>query len=65
MKDLGVHLLLFAFVSFAIAVVGAMFTETNDAKALRRVPSRFVVFALGCAVLTAIMLICEHTFASV
>jgi hypothetical protein len=63
-KDLGVHVVLFLIVSFAIAVLGSMFAESRDAPALRGLPRRFLMFVAGCAILTALMLLCEHTFAS-
>jgi hypothetical protein len=36
-----------------------------DGPALRELPRRLLMFLLGCGVLVGIMLICEHTFASV
>ena len=64
MKDIGVHVLLFLIVSFAIAVLGSMFADSRDEAALRGLPRRFLVFLAGCAILTALMLLCEHTLAS-
>ena len=65
MNDLGTHLALFAVITFVIVTLGAFYTEAEDGKALRSLPRRFVVFVIGCGIVTAIMLICEHTFARV
>ena len=59
------HLLLFALISVVIVTVGAFYGERDDAKALASLPKRFATFVIGCAILTAIMLFCEHMFASV
>ena len=63
--DLGTHVVLFVVVALAIVLVGTLFAEPDDAKALRALPRRLVVFCVGCGVLTAIMLLIEHTVASV
>jgi hypothetical protein len=63
-SDLLVHLVLFVGISIAIVTLGAFYSEPDDAKALRSLPRRLAAFVIGCAVLAAVMLICEHTFAS-
>lgn len=65
MNDVGTHLVLFAIVSFVIVTIGAFYAERDDAAAFRSLPRRYAMFVLGCAVLTAVMLVCEHTLASV
>ena len=62
--DLAVHLLLFGVIALAIVTLGAFFAEPDDAKALKSVPRRLLTFVVGCAILVAIMLVCEHTFAA-
>jgi predicted neutral ceramidase superfamily lipid hydrolase len=63
-NDLVVHLLLFGVISVAIVTLGAFYSEPDDAKALRSLPRRLAAFVIGCTVLAAIVLVCEHTFAS-
>lgn len=65
MNDLGMHLTLFVLISAAIVLMSAFFSESTDGPALRALPKRLVVFIAGCGVLTAIMLLFEHTFAAV
>lgn len=65
MKDLPVHLALFAVISLAIVTVAAMYAQPSDRQALASVPRRFAVFVIGCAILAAVMLAAEHLFASV
>jgi hypothetical protein len=62
-NDLPTHFALFAAITLAITGVGALYAERDDAKAFRSLPRRFVVFFLGCALVAAIMLFVEHTFA--
>ena len=64
MSDLPVHLLLFLAISIAIVTLGAFYGEPDDARALRSVPRRLLVFVVGCAILAGVVLVCEHTFAS-
>ncbi len=59
------HLLLFAAVSLVIVTIGAFYGERDDRRAFASVPRRFANFVIGCGILTAIMLACEHLFASV
>jgi hypothetical protein len=63
--DPAVHILLFVVISAAIVLMSAFFSESEDVRALKGMPRRLAVFVVGCAVLTALMLVCEHTFASV
>lgn len=65
MTDLLIHLGLFSIAALVIVTLGAFYAEPDDAKALRSLPRRFFTFMLGCGLLAAVMLICEHTFASV
>ena len=64
MKDLPVHLLLFLAIAIPIVVLGAFYGEADDARALRSLPRRLVMFIIGCGVVVAVMLVCEHTFGS-
>jgi hypothetical protein len=64
-KDLPIHLALFALVSAAIALLGAFYTQPEDGAALRSLPRRLLVFFLGCGILGLVLLVMEHTFASV
>lgn len=65
MKDIGLHGLLFLVVAFAIVLMSAFFSEADDRRALASFPRRMLVFAVGCGILSAILLLLEHTFASV
>ena len=65
MNDLLVHLVLFLVLSAVIVLMGTFYAEPDDAAALRSYPMRLVKFLLGCGVLTVLMLIAEHTVASV
>ncbi len=65
MNGLIVHVGLFAVLSFAVVVMGALYAEPDDRKALASVPRRFTVFMLSCALVAGLMLVLEHTFASV
>jgi formate hydrogenlyase subunit 3/multisubunit Na+/H+ antiporter MnhD subunit len=58
-------LALFALVSAAIALSGAFYSHSEDAPALRSLPRRLFVFFLSCTILGAVLLVMEHTFASV
>lgn len=64
MNDLGVHIALFLAISVAIVTLGSFYSEPDDAKALRGLPRRLLTFVIGCAILAAIVLVCEHTFAA-
>lgn len=65
MRDLGFHLGLFLVLATAIVTLSAFFAEAEDAPALRSVPRRLLVLVLGCAVLAGLILLAEHTVASV
>lgn len=65
MNDVGVHIALFAFMSVAIVAFGAMFSEPGDAEASKVFVKRWIWFVGGCALLVAVMLVAEHTFAAV
>ena len=65
MKDLPTHLLLFTIVGFAIVACSLVFSEPDDAKAMRSLPRRLLWFFVGCGILVAILLFVEHAFANV
>jgi hypothetical protein len=64
-NDLFVHLLLFLLASVAIVGMGTCYADAEDGPALRNFPRRLLVFLGGCGVLTLVMLLLEHTLASV
>jgi peptidoglycan/LPS O-acetylase OafA/YrhL len=63
-NDLFVHVLLFTLVSGVIVLLGSFHSEAEDAPAYRGYPRRLFVFLFGSALLAAVMLACEHTFAA-
>jgi len=63
--DLWVHLALFVLLAIPIVVLGAFYSELDDKAALASIPRKMAVFLFSCGLLTAVMLFCEHTFASV
>lgn len=63
MKDLPVHLLLFAVVGIVITSMGAVFGEPEDGPAFRSLPKRLLWFFLGCAVFSAVLLLVERYLA--
>ncbi len=65
MKDLPIHLLLFAVVGLAIVGLNAVFADADDAKALKSLPRRLLWFFAGCGVLAVLMLLVERVFARV
>lgn len=65
MSDLLVHLLLFAIIGAGIVAAASFYSEPTDAKALRSLPRRFGMFALGCGILAVLLVVAEHTVASV
>lgn len=65
MNDVPVHIALFAFISVAIVAVGAMYSEMDDRAALRALPRRLLWFIGGSVVVGALLLVLEHTVASV
>lgn len=64
MNDLLVHVLLFLGASVPIVVLGAFFSEPDDARAFAALPRRFATFLMGCGALALVMLVLEHTFAA-
>ena len=65
MKDLPFHLLLFLVSGSVIVIISAMFSEADDRAALRVLPRRLAYFFGGCLLVAGVMLVCEHTFASI
>ena len=65
MNDLPFHLLLFAFAGTVIMLISSFFSELDDRAAFRALPRRVLVFFVGCTAIAIIMLILEHTVASV
>lgn len=63
--SLVIHLLLFLCIAGPIVVLSAFYADAEDGPALRSVPKRAVHFVLGCTLLAAILLACEHVFGSV
>jgi len=64
-NDLPFHLLLFAFTGTVIVTISSFFSEADDQAALRALPRRVLVFLGGCGLIAVVMLILEHTVASV
>lgn len=64
MTSLLLHLVLFVGASVPIVVLGAFFSEPDDARAFASLPRRGATFLAGCTILAVVMLICEHTFAA-
>lgn len=65
MNDIWFHLLLFLAASTIIVMVSCMFTEAEDAAAVRSFPRRWLTFIGGCGLVAVLMLVAEHTFASI
>jgi hypothetical protein len=61
----ALHVLLFLVLSLAIVLMGAFYSEVDDALALRSLPRRYAVFLGGCAAVAVVMLALEFVFASV
>lgn len=64
MNDIVIHALLFLVIASAIVTLGVFYSEADDAAARAVWPKRMLTFLVGCAVLVAVMLVCEHTFAA-
>lgn len=64
MNDIVIHALLFLVIALAIVTLGVFYSEADDAAARAAWPKRMLTFLVGCAVLVAVMLVCEHTFAA-
>ncbi|MEZ6015836.1 MAG: hypothetical protein R3F49_12020 [Planctomycetota bacterium] len=65
MDDLSTHVLLFLVVSAVIVAISSMFSEPEDGPALKMYPRRLLKFVVGSGLVLAVMLVCEHTFASI
>ena len=65
MKDLPIHIALFFAIAIPIVTLGAFYAEADDGRALRSLPRRMLMFVIGCSIVVAVMLICEHTFAAI
>ncbi len=65
MTGLVPHVLFFLALSFVIVVMGAFYTEAEDARAFRSIPKRYFVFVTTCAGIAAVMLVAQALFASV
>ena len=65
MNDIVVHILLFLVAALAIVGLGSCYADAADGPALRNFPRRFLMFLLGCGLLALVMLVLEHTIASV
>lgn len=65
MKDLLVHSLMFFGAGSIIVAIGVMFGEPDDERALKVLPGRLVRFFAGCLAVLGVMLLFEHTFASI
>ncbi|MCA9001353.1 MAG: hypothetical protein KDB61_05485 [Planctomycetes bacterium] len=65
MIDYVIHGLLFLFVGSVIVAVSCMFADAEDGQALKAFPKRWLTFMGGCAVVVLLMLLFEHTLASV
>ncbi len=65
MHDLGFHALLFVVSTTVVVAVSCMFSEPEDAAALRLFPRRFARFLLGSGIVLGVMLALEHTLAAV
>ena len=65
MNDLVFHIGLFLFSTLVIVAISCMFTEADDQKALRLFPRRYLTFVVVTSSVVTVMLVVEHTFASV
>ena len=65
MNDLPFHLLLFVFTGTVIVTISSFFSESDDKVAFRALPRRVLIFLGGCSLIAVVMLILEHTVASV
>lgn len=65
MNDLTFHIFLFLFSTAIIVAVSCMFAEADDARALKLFPKRYFTFVVISAAVAAVMLVAEHTLASV
>lgn len=65
MNDIGFHLMLFLASTAVVVSVSCMFTEADDTRALRLFPRRYLTFVFVSALVVGVMLVIEHTLASV
>ena len=65
MNDLVFHIGLFLFSTLVIVAISCMFTEADDQKALRLFPRRYLTFVVVPSAVVTVLLVVEHTFASV
>jgi len=64
-NDFPFHFLLFVFTGTVIVTISSFFSEPDDKAAFRNLPKRVLVFLGGCSLIAIVMLILEHTVASV
>jgi hypothetical protein len=64
-NDLAVHLALFSFTGLAIVTLGSFFGDVDDRPAVANIPRRLLVFFCGCGLVAAVLVVLEHTLASV
>ncbi len=65
MSDIWIHVGLFLLVSSIIVAISCMFADSEDKSAVKAFPRRLLGFLGGCLLVVVVMLIFEHTFASV
>ena len=63
--DSIVHVLLFALAAFAIVFASATFHEPEDGPLWKSLPKRYGWFCLWMVLISVVMVIAEHTVASV
>jgi hypothetical protein len=59
-----VHIALVLLMGTAIVTLGTFYSDADDGRARQVWPRRMLGFFGGCLVLVVVMLVCEHTFAS-
>jgi hypothetical protein len=64
-NDPLLHAALFLVVGLGIVALAAFYAEPEDAPALRSVPRRWAMFVVGCGILALLLVLAEHTVASV
>jgi hypothetical protein len=65
LKDYLLHGGLFLFAGSVIVAISCMFADADDRTAMKAFPRRWLTFFGGCLLVVLIMLIFEHTLASV
>jgi hypothetical protein len=65
LNDYLIHFLLFLFAGSVIVAISCMFADADDRSALKAFPRRWLTFMGGCGLVVLIMLLFEHTFASI